>query len=116
MNGRRGHARTGSSLSVAVRAGTVVALTTTALLTIGQLSWAAADTGSDAAAAAPELLGIPVLTVVWALTGVLAIVVGMTIASRGVRHRAVAPLADPAADRATERLDQNRLDKNRHTP
>jgi hypothetical protein len=102
-------------LSVAARAGTVVALTTTALLTIGQLSWAAADTGS-AAAATPELLGIPVLTLVWALTGVLAIVVGMTIASRGVRHRAVAPLADTPADRATTLLDQNRLDKNRHTP
>lgn len=108
MSGRCGRASAVSARSIASRAATVASLTVIALLAAGPLSWAA---GSDseattAAAPAPELLGIPLLTLVWALTGVLAIVAGLTIASRGHRR--------PAGRLAVEQRTDHALPGNNH--
>ena len=90
--------RARSSLAMTRRVVTAASLSMFGVLLTGQQSWAAgtaieSTNDTTAAGVGPELLGIPVLTLVWAMTGVLAIAVGMTIASRGARRRAAANTA-----------------------
>ena len=87
----------------------VVSLSVIALLVAGQPSWAGAGVDTTAAASTPELLGVPLLTLVWGLTGVLAVVAGLTFASRGARQPSVRSVTDRSADRPGPGPDKNRL-------
>lgn len=106
MHGRSGGARALVAGSTIRRMSTVIVLSGLAVLTAAVPSWAS-GAGADAAAVpGPELLGMPLLTLLWALSGLLAVAVGLLIASRSVTRRAVAPTGDQPAGRADPAPDR----------
>lgn len=120
MRGLGDGARTLLPPSVIQRVTAVVALSGLAALLTAVPSWAGSGTGSNsdtgagvtgagsAAVPGPEVLGIPLLTVAWAISGLLAVLIGLVVASRRVTQRAVSGPAEIPADRADPAPDRDR--------
>ena len=85
--------------TVVGRLGTVTAVAT--LLLIGGASGALADSAngdtSTASSVGSDVFGLPLITMLWLLAGVLAIVVGFTISRRVRRAADIHQLSSPAA-------------------
>lgn len=109
MHGLGDAAQVRSAAATVRGAATVVLVSMLTLLAVAGPSWGSETAGTDSAAVpGPELLGVPLLTFVWALSGVLAVVVGLMIASRSTAHRASGGTLEQPIDRAGSVADRDR--------